>query len=221
MKISWFKESVRMSYVFGRSMLQFIRGIYLLSRLPQPIITIFGGARAGQDNEWSKQAYQLSYMFAQHGISVITGGGPGIMEAANCGAERVQKKQTHYGKTLGIGLRDVDVNFDNPCASVLRISNFFLRKWVLIRYSVAFIVFPGGIGTADEIFEVFNLLKHEKIKHCPFIFVGSSYWQPLIDWYTNSGLKEDFIAPEFANLFTVSDNLDEVFRIVYEAYKKV
>lgn len=221
MKISWVKESIRMSYVFGRSMLQFMRGIYLLSRLPQPIVAIFGGSRAGQDNEWSKQAYQLAYMFAQHGISVITGGGPGIMEAANCGAERAQEKETHYGKTLGIGLRDIDVNFDNPCASVLRVSNFFLRKWFLIRYSIAFVVFPGGIGTADEIFEVFNLLKHGKIKPCPFIFVGSSYWQPLINWYTNSGLKEDFIAPELASLFVVNDNIDEVFRIVYEVSKKV
>src|SRR5207249_2543618 len=145
MKKTFVPETFRLLFLTFKTGMQLIRGIYHISRLAEPIITIFGGKFAQEESIYTRKAYELSMLCAEQGISVITGGGPGLMKAANCGvAETImQKNKSKY--TLGIGIKSVDVDFKNKCAFVFRVDYFFIRKILLINYSSGFVIFPGGI----------------------------------------------------------------------------
>jgi len=191
--------------------------LWALSRLQQPIVTIFGGCGTDKKDEdkYEKKAYHLGAMLVQHHFSVVTGGGPGIMEAANCGAVSIYKnKQEQCRWTFGVGVKGVNGGHHNPCAQVIFVRYFFIRKWLLTRYSSAYIVFPGGIGTADEFFELLDLLRHKKFSYRPVILVGKEYWSKLLDWYTHSAKKEGFITPEREVPFTVTDNNEEIIQLI-------
>ncbi len=218
MKRSWITESIEMfvQSIYGGMQLGY--GIYRLSRLRGPIVSIFGGKWVDGEHGYAKQAHKLAGQLVGHGFSILTGGGPGIMSAANCGAQE-KKEQLDIKEecTLGIGVVGVDTDFVNPCASVMRMRYFFVRKRLLINYSSAIVVFPGGIGTVDELFEVLNLQKFSKTNLIPVILVDRSYWQGLIDWYDQS-VSQGIIRPEYGNLFTVTDNLDEVYSLINTHY---
>ena len=220
MKQNWFFECIRL---FGQSFkvgFQFIYGRYTLSRLPSPIISIFGGKGADLESAYAQQAYQFAAHCVAAGISVLTGGGPGLMEAANCGAyEKSKQEQLKQLRTLGVGVRGIDEDFINPCAPLVKVDYLFIRKWLLMRYSCAFVIFPGGIGTADEFFDLLNLMKLKRMKRVPVVLVGSSYWQPLVNWYEQSGMAQGFIKQEYRDLFSVVDDTNEAFSIVHNACK--
>jgi len=210
MKFSFIRETIRMFW----SGFSFIPGLWALSRLHHPVVTIFGGKGIHHGDVYAQQSYELGQKLVQNRIAVMTGGGPGIMEAAHCGAAVVHKDKKEQKKwTFGIGVCRINGDHKNPCAPVIFVRYFFIRKWLLTRYSAAYVIFPGGIGTVDELFETLDLLRHKKLPPRTVILVGKSYWQLMLDWY-NSAKKEGFITPEREAPFIVSDDIDEVITIL-------
>ncbi len=208
---NWFFQAMRVFGVSLKSGFQLMYGVYKLSRLSQPIVAVFGGKGAYEEGKYANWAHDLAGKCAQKGMSVITGGGPGIMEAANCGAK--QAAQNKKKSTLGIGVRGVDVGFVNDCSSVINFDYVFARKWLLTRYICAVVLFPGGVGTADEFFDVLNLIKLNKMKRVPIILIGCNYWKDLVAWYQHAyEYKLIDIPPHEA--FVLTDDVDEAIRII-------
>jgi hypothetical protein len=207
----WFFEAVYAWWIAFKSGLQIAYGVYRFSRLSHPIISIFGGRWAYEEGKYSDLAHDLAVQCARAGMSVITGGGPGIMEAANCGAYEGAKDKKRA--TLGIGVKGVDADFVNSCASVLFVENFFARKWLLTRYSHGFVLFPGGVGTMNELFEVLDLIKLRRMKRVPVILIGSSFWKDLLDWYQHA-YEHEFIQLPLASAFIITDDIDEALRVL-------
>lgn len=194
---------------------RYIYGLSRLARIKQPIVTIFGGKRANKESDYYQQAYQLAENLVKNNISILTGGGSGIMESALCGAVAQRKKD----RALGIGVHGIDVEFVSACGhETIFLGDFALRKWLLIRYSIGFICFPGGIGTLDEIVEVLNLIKTEKLSNVPMVLIGKNYWRFIIEWIKHAVTK-NFIAPEYADLFLVTDDIQKALAMMIEAKK--
>ncbi len=199
-----------------RVFFQLIYGAWRVSTLPQPIVSIFGGARLPQHDIYAKQADQIGRWLVENNISVLTGGGPGIMEAANCGAI---KTNGGTGKSMGIGVKDLGEG-KNPCVQEYFVLDYFwARKWLLTRYSVAFVVFPGGFGTLDELAEVLTLIQTKKMKRVPIILLGKEYWAPFMQWIIQEAVKHGTILKEHVKLFTVTDDPYEAFCIVRDECK--
>ncbi len=209
--MNWLLDVLKVWGVSFKSAFQLSYGVYRLGKLNQPIVAVFGGKGAYYKGKYAKWAYHFSEKLVEHGMSIITGGGPGIMEAANCGAfeSSENKKRT----TLGIGVEGVDVNFSTKCAPLIKVDYFFVRKWLLTHYACAFVLFPGGIGTVDELFEVLNLMKLKKMKKVPIVLVGTHYWKDLIEWYAHAFESELIDAPLQSTL-VITDDVDEIVQII-------
>jgi uncharacterized protein (TIGR00730 family) len=175
-------------------------------------VSIFGSARTAPDDPMYEQARAVSARLARAGYAVITGGGPGIMEAANRGA--------HDAAVPSIGL-DIELpheQFENAYVDIgLEFHYFFVRKVMFVRYASAFVVFPGGFGTLDELFEAATLRQTAKIRYFPIILYGSDYWSGLMDWLLGTVAREGKIAPADAECLVVTDSADEVLRVVEAA----
>jgi uncharacterized protein (TIGR00730 family) len=178
-------------------------------------VTIFGSARTRPEELYYAKAVDTARLLAEAGIPVITGGGPGIMEAANRGAME--------GRGLSIGC-NIELPFEQGSNAYLSRSLnfkfFFVRKTMFVKYSTAFIVFPGGYGTLDELFEALTLIQTGKVKHFPVILFGVAYWSGLVDWLTRTVTEERKINPADLMLFRVTDDPAEAARIVVEARGK-
>jgi uncharacterized protein (TIGR00730 family) len=193
---------------------QMIYGAWRVSKINQPIVSIFGGARLSKETDYFRKAHELAAHFANHGISVLTGGGPGVMEAANCGA--VEHKG--IGRTMGIGVKGLEGK--NPCVQeYFELNYFFARKWLLTRYSVGFIVFPGGFGTLDELAEVLTLIKNKEMKRVPIVLFGHEYWDLFMQWVTQEALEHKLIEVKDLALFSVTDDLGQAFCIIRDECK--
>ncbi|HML19761.1 MAG TPA: LOG family protein [Candidatus Dependentiae bacterium] len=193
-KMSFLKELAYLAVRITKINIDYIRGLWAMSRIEQPIITVLGGVHVKTEDKFSKQAFELSEALAMQGYSIITGGGAGIMVAANCGAAQACKnKKSKSCQTLGIGLTATNHGFHNPCAPVYKARYFFVRKWFLFHYSIGYIFFPGGVGTVDELFELLNLIIFKMSDPQFVILVDKHYWQPLIDWYVGTAMKEGLI----------------------------
>ncbi len=177
----------------------------------------FGGKGAYEAGKYVQWAQEVGQACVEYKMSVITGGGPGIMTAANCGAAKRQIRIKNGRLVLGV--RGVDVDFVNTCAPLIVVDYFFVRKWLLTHYACGFILFPGGIGTLDEFFEVLNLTKLGKMKQVPIVLVGSVYWQNLIKWFEHA-FEYELIAMPPQSLFTVTDDLREAARIIADSLVK-
>ena len=186
-------------------MSDFVKGFEELKELG-PSITVFGSARSKEDNPYYQQTRELCHNLCDNGYNIITGGGGGIMEAANRGAYEC-------GKCESIGLNitlpheqkpniytTTDINFDY----------FFARKVMLVKYSFTYIIFPGGFGTMDELFEALTLMQTEKISQVKIILVGTAYWKPLYEFIQNSMIEEGVVSPEDLELIFMSDDLQEI-----------
>ncbi len=175
-------------------------------------VTIFGSARTSPTDPYYVKAVQTAMLLARAGIPVITGGGPGIMEAANRGAKE--------GGGLSIGC-NIELPFEQGSNAYLSRSLnfkfFFVRKTMFVKYATAFIVFPGGYGTLDELFEALTLIQTGKVTHFPVILFGSAYWSGLVEWLTRTVAEERKINPTDLLLFRVTDDPTEAARIVIEA----
>ncbi|RMA97273.1 LOG family protein [Hydrogenothermus marinus] len=185
--------------------------------MPQyiPAITIFGSARVKEGDKYYEAARQLAYKFAKEGFSVVTGGGPGIMEAGNRGAFEAG------GNSIGLNIALPHEQIPNKYAKVqLNFNYFFARKVMLVKYSIGYILFPGGYGTLDELTEVLVLMQTKKLKTYPVILFGTEYWNGLVDWIKEQVLKNNYIDKEDFNLFKVSDDLDEIVNDIKAFYSQ-
>jgi uncharacterized protein (TIGR00730 family) len=204
-------------------------GMWKLTKLPQPAITVFGGSRIPHDSIHAKMALELGKKLAGEGFSIITGGGPGIMSAANQGAIEYLKECHLSDKgcknefvSAGIGLLRLNLEQTNPYVQRnIVMTHFFSRKWLLVRYSVGFVVFPGGFGTLDELFEIVTLVQCNRMAKLPIVLIDASYWQPLIDWIDHRALPYQLISPEEKNIITLVNTVEEAHKIITERCKGV
>jgi uncharacterized protein (TIGR00730 family) len=195
------KDSWRMFRILS----EFVEGFDTLSGLRQPAITIYGSARTDVEHPDYKKACDLAMQLAQDGYAVITGGGPGIMEAANRGAA------TASGLSIGLNIDLPREQAANDFVNLpLAFRYFFVRKVMFMKYSTAFICFPGGFGSLDELFESLTLIQTRKIKPFPIVLVGSTFWDGLVAWLRERLLSEGTITEDDLRLFVVMDDVDEI-----------
>jgi len=190
-----------------------MQGIWKVSKLKHPPVTIFGGSKLGPESIYIKQASQLSRLLATSGIPVLNGGGPGIMEASTCGALEVKQ-----GVVTAIGITVSGLNLHEPpskcVAEVIKLDDYAARKWLLINYSVGFVVFPGGFGTINELTEVLTLIQTKLSTQVPLVLIGKDFWHPFIEWMQTSVLAQGLITPEDFELIFVTDDIDEALAIL-------
>jgi len=196
---------------------ELVEGFEKLSRIG-PCVSIFGSARTHYNDKYYRMAEDIAYKLTQNGYGVITGGGPGIMEAANKGAKRGN------GKSVGI---NIDLPFEqkpNPYIDsdkLITFDHFFVRKVMFMKYAQGFIVLPGGFGTFDELFEAITLIQTKKIGKFPIILVGVKYWSGLLKWISDVMLSEEHnISADDLNIFTLVDTSDEAVNNIVEFYSR-
>ena len=197
-----------------RIMSEFVYGFDALAHVP-PCVTIFGSARTPPDAPAYAAAIETARLLAKAGFGIITGGGPGIMEAANKGAQE--------GGNLSIGC-NIELPFEqapNPYLDIsLDFRYFFVRKTMFVKYSNAFIIFPGGFGTMDELFEALTLIQTKKVSNFPVILYGSKYWEGLLNWIRVTMLEEEKVSEDDVALLRISDDPQEICDIVCDAYRE-
>ncbi len=213
---TWNEIKTNDSWAIFKIMAEFVDGYEKLSRIG-PCVSIFGSARTKPDNKYYKLAEEIAFDLTQHGYGVITGGGPGIMEAGNKGAHR--GKGVSVGLNIELPFEQHDNPFINPGKS-LDFDYFFVRKVMFVKYSQGFVVMPGGFGTLDEMFEAITLIQTKKIGAFPIILVGTDFWGGLIDWVKNTLLENGNISAKDLDLFSVVDSSDEVIDVINKFYKK-
>ena len=198
-------------YELGRVIriaLEFIRGFRAL-HFVGPCVTLFGSARINASHPWCEQSREMGKKLSEMGFTVVTGGGPGIMQAANQGAFEAG------GPSIGCNIILPHEQRSNPYLDkVVTFYYFFVRKVMLVKYSYAFVIFPGGFGTLDEMMEAITLIQTGKLYDFPVILIGKSYWKVLIDWLKESPLKYGTIAADDLNLLHLTDDLDEAAAII-------
>jgi uncharacterized protein (TIGR00730 family) len=194
---------------------EFLRGFDTVADLPKPAVTIFGSARVEEGHRAYQQAREVGRRFAEAGFTVVTGGGPGVMEGANRGARD--------GGGLSVGLNIVlpHEQESNPYLDVsIVFEHFYVRKTMFVKAAEGFVIFPGGFGTLDELFEAMTLIQTEKILEFPVVLVDSEYWQGLFDWIRYTLLADGMISPEDWDNLYVTDDLEEAVRVVVECYER-
>jgi uncharacterized protein (TIGR00730 family) len=189
-------------------MAEFVEGFEALGKY-HPSVSIFGSTRVKPEDEVYKKAEQIGRILAESGFGVITGGGPGVMEAANKGAASAG------GNSIGLNIEIPSEQKPNPYANVtLRFRYFFVRKVMFVKYAVAYVILPGGFGTMDELFEAVTLIQTHKIKPFPVILVGSNYWSGLLSWIKEVVLKEGSISPSDLEILQLIDEPAEVAKTI-------
>ena len=191
---------------------EFIYGFNALADLGAAV-AIFGSARVREGHPYYQAAREMARMLAESGFAVITGGGPGLMEAANRGAKDAG------GLSVGCNIELPFEQAGNPFADrSVNFRYFFVRKTMFVKYSDGFVIFPGGFGTLDELFEALTLVQTHKIHRFPIILYGRAYWQGLLDWIESTQLGEGMVSPDDLNLLVVSDSLEEIRDIMVDCY---
>ena len=213
----WNEVQTTDTWTIFKVMAEFVEGFSKLSRIG-PCVSIFGSARTKPDNKYFKLAEDIAFKLTQQGYGVITGGGPGIMEAGNMGAKKGN------GKSVGL---NIDLPFEQSANlfidpdKLISFEHFFVRKVMFMKYAQGFIVLPGGFGTLDELFEAITLIQTEKIGKFPIILVGSSYWQGLINWIKEVILaEENNINEKDLDLIQIVDTADEAVEKIDEFYSE-
>ncbi len=198
---------------FLRVFWQIVYGAWRVSKLPHPIISIFGSSKLAQTDQYAHQANKVAALLVEQGISILTGGGPGIMEAANCGAV-LQGGDKSKVTSIGIGVRGLTEPKNTCVQEYFDMDYFFARKWLLTQYSSGFVVFPGGFGTLDELSEVLTLIQTKQMKKVPIVLVGKEYWQPFLQWITHEVVAHGLISDEQVKLFSITDDPYKAFCFV-------
>jgi len=204
------EDSWRMFRIIG----EFVEGFDSLADIV-PAVTIYGSARTQPEDDCYKQAEETAYLLGKAGFNIMTGGGPGVMEAANLGARRA-------------GVKSVGLNIQLPTEQkcnvfadrTITFHHFFVRKVMLVKYATAFVIMPGGLGTLDELTEVLTLIQTEKIKPFPVLMLSSKYWGGLLDWIKNTMLGHGNISPEDFELLRVFDSPADVADAVVKWYTR-
>lgn len=204
------EESWRMFRIIG----ELVEGFDKLAGL-EPAVTIYGSARINEEDTLYTQVEEIARRLGEMGFSIITGGGPGVMEAANRGA-------------LKAGVESIGLNIELPqeqtcnayTTKSMTFSHFFVRKIMLVKYAIAFVIMPGGLGTLDELTEVLTLMQTHKIKPFPIVLFDSGYWEGFLNWLESSVLATDFISEEDFDLLRVCDEPNEVIDTIGKWYAK-
>ncbi|RUA10294.1 MAG: TIGR00730 family Rossman fold protein [Flavobacteriia bacterium] len=214
---TWNEIKTNDSWAIFKIMSEFVEGYEKLSRIG-PCISIFGSARMKRDEKYYGIAENIAYKLTKRGYGVITGGGPGIMEAANKGAQR------GGGVSVGLNIELPHEQKDNPYIDQdknLDFDYFFVRKVMFVKYAQAFVALPGGFGTLDELFEAITLIQTHKIGNFPIILVGKEFWGGLLDWIKSTMLEKfHTVSSNDLELFTIVDDPDEVVQLIDSFYKK-
>tara|TARA_B100001109_G_C18863931_1_gene475739 strand:- start:6166 stop:6861 length:696 start_codon:yes stop_codon:yes gene_type:complete len=207
----WTEIKSNDSWAVFKIMSEFVNGFESLSKIG-PCVSIFGSARTKEDHKYYKIADELAFELCQKGYGIITGGGPGIMEAANRGAHRAN------GKSVGL---NIDLPFEqnnNPYIDKdksLQFNYFFVRKLMFVKYAQGFVVLPGGFGTLDELFEALTLIQTYKISRFPIVLMSKSFWGGIIDWIKNVLLESNNnISKEDLDLFYLADSVEEAVEYI-------
>ena len=212
---TWNEIKTKDSWQLFKTMSEFVNGFEKMSKIG-PCVTIFGSARTKSNNRYYKLATKIGNELSLNGYGVITGGGPGIMEAGNKGAK--------IGGSSSVGL-NIDLPFE--ASSNKYIDNdkninhdyFFVRKVMFVKYSQAFVVMPGGMGTLDELFEALTLIQTKKIDKFPIILVGSDFWKGLIHWIKHTLIHEGTISKKDLKLFSIADTPSEIIETIDSFYE--
>lgn len=193
---------------------ELVEGFDALSKIG-PAVAIFGSSRFLPDNPYYKAAEEAAGIIARSGFAVITGGGPGVMEAANRGARRAG------GVSVGCNIELPEEQLTNDYQTIkLDFRYFFVRKIMFMKYSVAFLIFPGGFGTMDELCESLTLVQTRKIEHFPVVLFGSDYWEKFIDWMRDPMLREGCISEDDLGIYSVTDDPQEAAHIIIESARE-
>lgn len=199
-----------------RVMAEFVEGFSLMSK-QKNLVSVFGSARIKPGHPYYQMAVDVSKELVKQGFNVLTGGGPGLMEAANKGA------QEQKGASVGVGIELPHEQYANKYIDKGRLYNFrhfFVRKVMFVKYAQGFVVMPGGFGTLDEFFEAITLVQTQKTEPFPIVLMGKEYWKGLVEWIKTVMIKEKMISQEDLNLFHVTDDPAEAAKIIAEFYRK-
>lgn len=213
---NWNEIMTSDSWAVFKIMSELVEGYDKLAKIG-PCVTIFGSARTKNNHKYYKLAEEAAYLLTKKGYGVISGGGPGIMEAANKGA--------HFGggKSVGLNIELPHEQGSNPFIDpdkLITFDYFFVRKVMFMKYSQGYIVLPGGFGTLDELFEAITLIQTHKSVRFPIVLVSKEYWSGLIDWIKETMLREMNISAQDLDIFSLVDTADEAINIIDEYYKK-
>lgn len=213
---SWTVTKANDSWSVFKIMSEFVNGYETLSRIG-PCVAIFGSARIKEDNKYYRMAVETAEKLVEKGFGIITGGGPGIMEAGNKGAHIAE------GKSVGLNIllpheQKPNQYIDNDKS--IYFDYFYVRKTMFTRYAQGFIAFPGGFGTLDELSEAITLIQTHKISHFPIIMIGSEFWSGLVEWFKTTLIENKVINETELGLFYVVDDVDEAVRVIDEFYQK-
>ena len=213
---NWNQIKTYDSWQIFKIMSEFVQGFERLAKIG-PCVSVFGSARTKPGEKHYKLAEQVSYLLTKKGYGIITGGGPGVMEAANKGA--------HFagGKSVGLNIKLPFEQKANPFIdpeNLIEFDFFFVRKVIFMKYAQGYIVLPGGFGTMDELFEALTLVQTDKLVHFPIILVDSDYWAGLITWIQERMLEDKNIGKEDMDIFHIVDTAEDAVKIIDEFYKK-
>jgi hypothetical protein len=194
---------------------EFAAGFAVVDQIPEPAVTIFGSARIGEEHEAYAQARLTGRLFAERGFAVVTGGGGGAMEAANRGA------QEGGGLSVGFNIELRHEQSANPYIDLLHtFRHFYSRKTMLVKASEGFVLFPGGFGTLDEMFEALVLIQTGKVQNFPVVLFGSAHWAGLLDWVRERLLAEGMVAPDDVELLHVTDDPEDAVATIAACYDR-
>jgi uncharacterized protein (TIGR00730 family) len=194
---------------------EFLQGFETVAKIAKPAVSIFGSARVREDHPAYQAAVETGRRFAEAGFTVVTGGGPGVMEAANRGAKE------GGGLSVGFNIELPHEQHSNPYLDVsLTFRHFYARKTMFVKAAEGFVIFPGGFGTLDEFFEALTLIQTGKVMHFPVVLFDSNYWQGLLDWVQGRLLAEGMISPNDEDLLVVTDEPAEVVATVVTCYER-
>lgn len=213
---NWNEIKTHDSWVIFKVMAEMVEGFEKLAKIG-PCVSIFGSARTQPDNEYYQMAEEIAAKLVRHGYGVVTGGGPGIMEAGNKGA------QSENGKSVGLNIElphEQGNNIYIDPDKIISFDYFFVRKVMFVKYSQGFIVMPGGFGTLDELFEAITLIQTNKIGRFPIVLVGTEFWGGLLDWVRGTMLSFGNISATDLDLINLVDTPTEAVRVIDEFYSK-
>jgi uncharacterized protein (TIGR00730 family) len=213
---NWNEIKTEDSWVIFKVMAEMVEGFEKLAKIG-PCVSIFGSARTKPDDQYYQMAEEIAAKLVRHGYGVVTGGGPGIMEAGNKGAA------SEKGKSVGLNIElphEQGSNIYIDPDKLISFDYFFVRKVMFVKYSQGFIVMPGGFGTLDELFEAITLIQTNKIGRFPIVLVGKSFWSGLIAWVKETMLGEGNISPQDLDLINIVDTPTEAVQVIDDFYSK-
>ena len=194
---------------------EFLQGFLAVQRIGRPAFTVFGSARVKPDDPIYADAVEVGRRIAQAGFAVVTGGGPGVMEAANRGAREAG------GVSVGFNIELPHEQHENRYLDLsLTFEHFYARKTMFVKAAEGFVIFPGGFGTLDELFESLTLIQTGKVLHFPVVLFDHAYWAPLLDWIRGRLLADGMISPEDLELLTVADDHAEAVQVLVDGYER-